>query len=119
MVALDNIDLDFLMGTLTCIIGSVGSGKSALVQMLAGELPLSSGVIRRVDGTVAYAPQDPFIMGGSVRDNILFGHAYDEMNYQTVVSACGLDIDFLQLREGENTMVGDRGVQLSGGQRAR
>ena len=120
VVALDNVNLDFCMGTLTCIIGNVGSGKSAIVQMLAGELPLSSGQVqRRVDSTLAYAPQSPFIAQGSVRDNILFGHDYDETNYQRILVSCGLDVDFAQLRGGEDTMVGDRGAQLSGGQRAR
>lgn len=119
ILALDDISVEFDRGTLTCIIGAVGSGKSALIQMLAGELPLSDGDIRRQDCSVAYAPQDPWIMDGTIKDNILFGLSFNSELYSSVIKACGLDVDFLQLRQGENAIVGDRGVQLSGGQRAR
>lgn len=88
--------------------------------MLAGELPLSSGHVRkRAGSTLAFAAQDSFIVQGSVRENIVFGRPYDETAYQNVVNACGLNVDFVQLSEGEDTMVGDRGVNLSGGQKAR
>jgi ABC-type multidrug transport system fused ATPase/permease subunit len=120
MVALDKINLEFELGQLTCIIGGVGSGKSALIQMLAGELPPSSGTIsRNPSSTIAYAPQDPWIMDGTVRENILLGRPLDSDFYDSIVNACGLNVDFAQLRDGEDTIVGDRGVQLSGGQRAR
>lgn len=88
--------------------------------MLAGELPPSSGTLKRKQGsTIAYAPQDPWIMDGTVRENILLGKPYDSDFYSSIVNACGLNVDFAQLRDGEDTIVGDRGVQLSGGQRAR
>jgi ATP-binding cassette subfamily C (CFTR/MRP) protein 4 len=64
VLALDKISIDFNSGELTCVIGEVGSGKSALIQMLAGELPQSSGLIKRKRGTtIAYAPQEAWIMG--------------------------------------------------------
>ncbi|KAL3796991.1 hypothetical protein ACHAW5_002761 [Stephanodiscus triporus] len=120
IVALEDVNVDFRMGDLTCVIGAVGSGKSAMIQMLAGELPPSLGSIRRRRGTsVAYAPQDPWIMDGTVRENILLGFNYDSETYSTVIRACGLHVDLEQLRDGDDTIVGDRGVQLSGGQRAR
>ena len=119
ITALKNVTLDFERASLTCVIGAVGSGKSALVQMIAGELPYSSGVLLNRAKNVAYAPQDPWIMDGSIKENILMGLDLDSDFYQRVVSACGLNVDMAQLRDGENTIVGDRGVQLSGGQRAR
>jgi ATP-binding cassette subfamily C (CFTR/MRP) protein 4 len=120
IVALNEVDLEFRMGQLTCIIGAVGSGKSAFVSMLAGELPLSRGTLKRRAGcTMAYAPQDPWIMDGTVKENILLGLPYEAEFYSEVINACGLNVDFAQLRRGEETIVGDRGVQLSGGQRAR
>jgi len=120
VVAVNDVNLDFDMSQLTCIIGEVGSGKSALIQMLAGELPLSKGALKRKAGTsLAYAPQDPWIMDGTVKENILLGRPYDEDTYERIIVACGLSVDFAQLRDGEDTIVGDRGVQLSGGQRAR
>ncbi len=120
IVALNGVDIEFQMGQLTCIIGAVGSGKSAFISMLAGELPLSSGAVkRRAGSSIAYAPQDPWIMDGTVKENILLGLPYDAEFYNEVIHACGLNVDFAQLRYGEETIVGDRGVQLSGGQRAR
>jgi len=120
ILALDNVDLEFDMGTLTCVIGAVGSGKSALISMLAGELPISTGSLRkRNNATVAYALQDPWIMDGTVKENILLGYDYNEEFYTTIINACGLNVDLSQLPSGESTIVGDRGVQLSGGQRAR
>mmetsp|Transcript_5656 Transcript_5656/g.12347 ORF Transcript_5656/g.12347 Transcript_5656/m.12347 type:complete len:1360 (-) Transcript_5656:160-4239(-) len=119
IVALDDVSVDFDMGTLTFVIGSVGSGKSALIQMLAEELPLSGGTLRRRDCSVAYAPQDPWIMNGTVKENILLGKGYVSELYSNVIHACGLNVDLAQLPSGEDTIVGDRGVQLSGGQRAR
>lgn len=59
------------------------------------------------------------IVDGTVRENILLGRPFDSDFYNSIVNACGLNVDFQQLRDGENTIVGDRGVQLSGGQRAR
>lgn len=88
--------------------------------MLAGELPPLSGKLKLKQGsTLAYCPQDPWIMDGTVRENILLGKTLDTDFYNSIVNACGLNVDFSQLRDGEDTIVGDRGVQLSGGQRAR
>ena len=120
IVALENVALEFDMGSLTCAIGAVGSGKSALIQMLAGELPISTGSLRKHDHlSVAYAPQDPWIMDGTVKENIMLGLDHDAEFYNKIITACGLNVDLGQLRDGEDTIVGDRGVQLSGGQRAR
>jgi ABC-type Mn2+/Zn2+ transport system ATPase subunit len=116
IVALDDVSVEFRMGSLTCVIGAVGSGKSALIQMLAGELPLSAGSLHKRNGSLAYAPQDPWIMDGTIRENILLGREFKSEHYSAVVNACGLDVDIVQLRDGEDSIVGDRGVQLSGGQ---
>ena len=117
--ALTDVTLDLKRGQLTCLVGAVGSGKSALLQLLVGELPINSGVVERKYGNLAYAAQDPWIMGGTVRENITMGLEFDAEWYEKVINSCGLDVDFLQLRDGDETIVGDRGVQVSGGQRAR
>lgn len=117
--AIRDVSISFEMGQLTAIIGSVGSGKSALIQAICEELPCASGTIRRNYKTLAYAPQDPWIMDGTAKENILMGSEFDQTWYDKVVSACGLIIDFLQLPGGDQTLLGDRGVQCSGGQRAR
>jgi len=118
-LALDCITLDFRLGNLHCIIGAVGCGKSALIQAVAGELPPAKGSINLNGLSLAYASQDPWIMNGSVRENITMGRPLHKKWYGQVVSACGLNIDFEQFRNGDATIVGDRGVQCSGGQRAR
>ncbi len=120
IMALDNINANFAAGQLTCILGDVGSGKSALLQLLAGELALSNGSHNRKAGySIAYAQQDPWIMGGSVKENILLGRPFESDLYERVVMACGLNVDFIQMRDADETVVGERGSQLSGGQRAR
>lgn len=117
--ALTDVTMDLKRGQLTCLVGAVGSGKSALLQLLVGELPIKAGVVERRYGSLSYAAQDPWIMGGTVRENITMGLEFDAEWYEQVVNSCGLDVDFLQLRDGDETIVGDRGVQVSGGQRAR
>ena len=117
--ALQDVSVDFGMGSLTAIIGTVGSGKSALLQAIVKELPVSSGKIERRYNSLAYAAQDPWIMDGTVKENILMGLELDDPWYEQVITACGLVMDFQQLSHGDQTILGDRGVQCSGGQRAR
>jgi len=68
---------------------------------------------------IAYAEQNPLIMTGTVRSNILFGSAFDPRYYEKVVAACALKDDFKQLPNGDNTKLGEMGTQLSGGQKSR
>jgi ATP-binding cassette subfamily C (CFTR/MRP) protein 4 len=92
--------------------------KGSLLQCILRELPLTSGTLT-VRGKVAYTSQDPWIFGGSVRDNILFGNDYDPDKYDRVLRACALERDLSLLPYGDSTLVGDRGTSLSGGQKAR
>ena len=137
--ALSDINLDLRRGQLTCVIGTVGSGKSALLQAVVGELPVYRGHIsRRYDnnnnndnnkhhhrdhhhdgGGISYAAQDPWIMDGTVRENVTMGLPFSEEWYNEVIDACGLRMDFQIFLHGDSTIVGDRGVQCSGGQRSR
>jgi ATP-binding cassette, subfamily C (CFTR/MRP), member 4 len=117
--ALVDVTLDLQKGHLTCLVGAVGSGKSALLQAIVGELPVRVGVIARNYRTIAYAAQDAWIMDGTVKENITMGREFDLEWYNKVVNSCGLNVDLKQFRDGDDTIVGDRGVQISGGQRAR
>ncbi|XP_046392253.1 probable multidrug resistance-associated protein lethal(2)03659 [Ischnura elegans] len=115
---LSSINLNIKSGTLLGIIGSVGSGKSSLMQAILGEMPTTGGTMK-IYGRVSYASQEPWVFGGTIRQNILFGEKYDERRYRAVTAACALRPDFRQLPRGDLTHVGDRGSLLSGGQRAR
>ncbi|CDF90036.1 ZYBA0S05-07448g1_1 [Zygosaccharomyces bailii CLIB 213] len=127
LAALKNIDhFEAKKGALTCVVGRVGSGKSTLLRAVLGQLPCISGsqelvapeVIVRAK-TVAYCPQSPWVMNASIKDNILFGHRYDENYYNLTIKACQLIPDLKILADGDETLVGEKGISLSGGQKAR
>lgn len=115
---LDGLSAEFKRGDLIGIIGAVGAGKSSLLQTILRELPLESGAMQ-INGLISYAAQEPWIFAGTVRQNILFGQEYEKDRYNAVVKVCALATDFEQLPEGDRTIVGDRGMSLSGGQKAR
>lgn len=85
---------------------------------LLKELPLKSGSID-LKGSISFASQDPWLFNDSVKNNILFGAEYDEKLYNRVVDVCALKRDFKLMPDGDRSLVGERGVSLSGGQRAR
>ncbi|XP_042794788.1 ATP-binding cassette sub-family C member 10 isoform X3 [Panthera leo] len=113
--------LEVKKGALVGIVGKVGCGKSSLLAAIAGEL-------HRLHGQVAVwglskgfglATQEPWIQFATIRDNILFGKTFDAQLYQKVLEACALSDDLSVLPAGDQTEVGEKGVTLSGGQRAR
>uniref|UniRef100_A0A182PE47 Uncharacterized protein n=1 Tax=Anopheles epiroticus TaxID=199890 RepID=A0A182PE47_9DIPT len=115
---LKDISVKIGTGKLLAVIGPVGAGKSSLLQMLLGELPIQNGTAT-INGDVSYGSQEPWLFTGTVRNNILFGLPYDRHRYQAVVRHCALTTDFQQLPDDDKTVVGERGTSLSGGQRAR
>ena len=117
-IALDKINFLAKKGELSCIVGRVGSGKSALIQSILGDLNRINGSVT-IHGEIAYVAQVPWIMNGTVRENILFGHRYDPVFYEKTVKACALTVDFAILKDGDHTLVGEKGISLSGGQKAR
>ncbi|OAX83617.1 hypothetical protein ACJ72_02017 [Emergomyces africanus] len=116
--ALENIDFSARKGELSCIVGRVGSGKSSFLQALLGDLWKINGEVV-VRGRTAYVAQQSWVMNASVRENIVFGHRWDPHFYETTVEACALLDDFKTLPDGDQTEVGERGISLSGGQKAR
>lgn len=89
-----------------------------MIQCILGELKPAIGTIK-VNGSVSYASQEPWLFSGTVRQNILFGQHMNKKRYVTVVKKCALERDFELLPHGDKTVVGERGASLSGGQRAR
>lgn len=122
-IALNNIDFTAKKGQLTCVVGKVGSGKTTLFKALLGEVPLlteqESKPEIEINGTIAYCSQSPWILNGTVKENILFGCKYDRAFYQKTIDACELSTDFKVLPDGDATVVGEKGISLSGGQKAR
>ncbi|CAF3410899.1 unnamed protein product [Rotaria socialis] len=116
--SLKNIVFDAHPGDLICVIGPVGAGKSSLLQTLTGEIATFDGKVR-LYGSFCYVPQEPWIFSSSIKNNILFGNAYDPKLFQRVISVTALDSDLKDLSHGINTLVGDQGIMLSGGQKAR
>lgn len=115
---LGGIRLNVKPGQLCAIIGQVGAGKSSILHLLLGEVPIERGEVE-INGTTSYGSQEPWLFPGTIRSNILFGQEFDRKLYQEVVSHCALTTDFIQLPDGDKTIVGERGAALSGGQKAR
>lgn len=115
---LSGISLQVKPGELCAILGRVGAGKSSLLSAILGEMNKIDGSVH-IAGSIAYTSQIPFLVGGTVRQNILFGKDFEQGWYDTVVEACALSPDFRMLNAGDSTEVGEKGVQLSGGQKAR
>jgi ATP-binding cassette, subfamily C (CFTR/MRP), member 1 len=115
---LKNINLTIPAGSLWGVVGPVGGGKTTLVSALLGEARILSGSLK-TGGSVAYVPQNPWVQHGTVRDNILFGLPYDEKRYETAVFSCALKPDLAMLPKGDQTEIGERGINVSGGQKQR
>uniref|UniRef100_A0A4W5LCT3 ABC-type glutathione-S-conjugate transporter n=1 Tax=Hucho hucho TaxID=62062 RepID=A0A4W5LCT3_9TELE len=115
---LHNINLMVPQGSLLAVVGHVGCGKSSLVSALLGEMEKMEGDIS-IRGSVAYVPQQAWIQNATLRDNILFGKAYNEQKYRCCLEACALTQDLEVLPGGDLTEIGEKGINLSGGQRQR
>lgn len=105
-------------GSLVAVVGSVGSGKSSIVSAFLGEMERITGVVN-TNGTIAYVSQQAWIQNATLKDNILFGRAYNKAIYDKVVEACALKPDFDMLPAGDMTEIGEKGINLSGGQKQR
>ncbi|KAL5480838.1 hypothetical protein ACEPAI_9778 [Sanghuangporus weigelae] len=139
--SLVDVTLDFPSGKLSLICGKLGSGKTLLLQTLLGKADVLAGIVKCprsppnamaafadiapspedwiVNGTCAYVPQTSWLQNASIKDNILFSLPYVEDRYRKTIDACALVEDLAILEDGDQTEVGERGINLSGGQKAR
>ena len=115
---LQDINMSVQAGSLVAVVGSVGSGKSSLLSALLGEMTRTSGSVN-VHGTTAYVPQQAWIQNSTLEENITFGKRYNRALYDRVVEACALRPDLDMLPAGDQTEIGERGINLSGGQKQR
>ncbi|XP_054155033.1 multidrug resistance-associated protein 1-like [Oppia nitens] len=119
-ITLNNINLDISNGMFVAVVGGVGSGKSSLMSALIGDMELIGGSVNIAQGhSMAYVPQQAWIQNATLKDNILFGKPYDPIRYRQVLSACALEQDLRQLSGGDETEIGEKGINLSGGQKQR
>uniref|UniRef100_A0A663MAA0 ATP binding cassette subfamily C member 2 n=1 Tax=Athene cunicularia TaxID=194338 RepID=A0A663MAA0_ATHCN len=116
--AIRDVTLDIAPGSLVAVVGAVGSGKSSLVSAMLGEMENIKGHIN-IQGSLAYVPQQAWIQNATLKDNILFGSELDEARYQQVIKACALLPDLELLPAGDQTEIGEKGINLSGGQKQR
>ena len=117
-IALRGIELNVMSGSLVCVVGAVGAGKSTLLDAILNEVQRDSGLVT-LNGSVAFCAQQPWIQNLSLRNNILFGQPFEQKRYDAVVEAVALEADFAMLPDGDSTEIGERGINLSGGQKAR
>ncbi|XP_010936069.1 ABC transporter C family member 5 isoform X1 [Elaeis guineensis] len=105
-------------GMRVAVCGAVGAGKSSFLSCILGEIPKISGEVK-VCGSAAYVSQSAWIQSGNIEENILFGSPVDKQRYKTVLHACSLKKDLELFSHGDQTIIGDRGINLSGGQKQR
>lgn len=117
---LNNINLEIKKGQLVGIVGPVGSGKSSFISAILNEMYLRSGSIKIAgDNSIAYCEQRPWIINATVKDNILFNKEYDEAKFQSALYQASMLDDIKILTDGIYTEIGEKGINLSGGQKAR
>ena len=104
---------------LTVVFGKVAAGKTALLQSLLGELDKLRGEVHLPNQTIGYCAQTPWLQSMNIRDNILFSSPYEDMRYKQVLEACALTQDIASFKHGDLSNIGENGIGLSGGQRAR
>ncbi|XP_038108731.1 multidrug resistance-associated protein 1 [Culex quinquefasciatus] len=115
---LQDINIQVGKNELAAIVGTVGSGKSSILSAFLGEMDKLSGRVNTV-GTIAYVSQQAWIQNATLRDNILFGKPMDNKRYQKIIAACALKPDLEMLPGGDQTEIGEKGINLSGGQKQR
>ena len=123
IILLKDINVQILKGEHIGIIGEVGSGKTCLLNAFINNIQVfsennSKGNIK-LSGKISFVSQNPWILNGTIEENILFFSQKKEEKYKKVISICQLEPDLLTLPMGDQTEIGEKGVNLSGGQKAR
>ncbi|XP_041833390.1 ATP-binding cassette sub-family C member 9 isoform X2 [Melanotaenia boesemani] len=135
LLTLSDISIRIPTGQLTMIVGQVGCGKSSLLLAMLGEMQaidglvywskqpdcemVNEGNISKNRNSVAYATQKSWLLNATVEENITFGSPFNKQRYKAVIDACSLQPDIDLLPFGDQTEIGERGINLSGGQRQR
>ncbi|GMF17174.1 unnamed protein product [Phytophthora lilii] len=115
---LQGVTLEARPGDLIAVVGHVGAGKSTLLSGILGDARCSRGEVN-LRGSVAYVSQQPFIQNATVRENICFGLPFNEAKYAEALRVSTMQKDLAVLPGGDMTEIGEKGINLSGGQRTR
>ncbi|XP_076057951.1 multidrug resistance-associated protein 1-like [Oratosquilla oratoria] len=115
---LSGVDVQLPAGSLTAVVGSVGSGKSSLVAAMLGEMTAERGSVV-FNGRVAYVAQQAWLQNATLQENITWGRSMDQARYQEIIDACALQPDIDVLPGGDQVEIGEKGINLSGGQKQR
>nr|CAB3483987.1 unnamed protein product [Digitaria exilis] len=115
---LKGINIEVRRGELAAVVGTVGSGKSSLLSCIMGEMEKISGMVR-VCGSTAYVAQTAWMQNGTIQENILFGQPMHAERYKEIIWSCCLEKDLEIMEFGDQTEIGERGINLSGGQKQR
>lgn len=115
---LKDINVDIVPGSLVSLIGAAGSGKTSFLESIIDPAIAIQGSCKKA-GAISYAPQKPFIITGTIRENVLFGLEYDEDRYWRVIQSCHLSKDLNEFPERDLTELIENGGNLSGGQKQR
>jgi ABC-type multidrug transport system fused ATPase/permease subunit len=115
---LSGIDACITRGELIAVVGKIGSGKSSLLSAILGEMKHIGGEIQ-CRGRISYVAQQAWIQNQTLQDNILFGTEFEKKRYDQVIKACALESDLALMIHGDQTEIGENGINLSGGQKQR
>ena len=115
---LKNLNFSIKKGSLVAVVGRVGSGKSSLLSALLGEMQRTNGFVN-ISKNIAYVSQQAWIRNMTLKNNILFQKNFNSIFYNKVLSCCALEADLEQLAGGDQTEIGEKGINLSGGQKQR
>lgn len=116
-----DINITIPKDKLTLIVGSVGSGKTSLLAAIMGEMIKMKGTVSWSQNNtfIGYVGQNPWLINTTLQDNITFGNPFIKKRYDKVIKACALQTDINILPKGDMTEIGERGINLSGGQKDR
>merc|ERR1712223_609041 len=115
---LKKININVKKNSLVAVVGAVGSGKSSLMSAILGEMQRSEGTVE-INGSLGYCAQQAWIQNATLKNNILFHNKYDKDKYNNILEACAMKADLLTLPGGDGTEIGEKGINLSGGQKHR
>ncbi|KAF2155055.1 ABC transporter [Myriangium duriaei CBS 260.36] len=116
---LSGLNLSMPTSKLTLIMGPVASGKTTLLKGLLGEVPVSAGHVLVSNGPIAYCDQTPWLRNATIKENIMEYSNQDAAFYKLALHSCALDRDLANLQNGDQTLVGSKGIALSSGQKHR